>query len=84
MAIYAMPKLGHVQEAGTVTEWRKQPGEAIHKGEILVVIDTDKTTVEVEATFDGVLQEVLAPAGETVPVGAPIAVYLELPERGTL
>ena len=80
MAVYMMPKLGHVQETGTVTEWRKQPGETVRKGEIFAVIETDKTTVEVEATFNGVLQEILAPAGLTVPVGAPIAVYLEGPE----
>ncbi len=72
---YLMPKLGHVQEDGTVVEWRKGPGEPIRKGEILVVIETDKTTVEVEATFDGVMQSILIQPGETVPVGAPIAIY---------
>jgi pyruvate dehydrogenase E2 component (dihydrolipoamide acetyltransferase) len=80
MAEYLMPKLGHVQETGTVVEWRKGPGEAIKKGEILIVIETDKTTVEVEATFDGVLQTILAQAGESAPVGAPIATYRESSE----
>ena len=78
MSEYCMPKLGHVQEVGTVVEWRKQPGETIKKGEILIVIETEKTTVEVEATFNGVLQTILAPAGVTTPVGAPIATYQEL------
>jgi pyruvate/2-oxoglutarate dehydrogenase complex dihydrolipoamide acyltransferase (E2) component len=75
MAEYLMPKLGHLQEVGSVVEWRKQPGDRIKKGEILIVIETEKTTVEVEATFDGVLQTILTLAGETVPVGAPIAIY---------
>jgi pyruvate/2-oxoglutarate dehydrogenase complex dihydrolipoamide acyltransferase (E2) component len=78
MAEYLMPKLGHLQEVGTVVEWRKHPGDIIKKGEILIVIETEKTTVEVEATFDGVLQTVLTLAGETMPVGATIATYLEL------
>ncbi len=79
MMDYLMPKLGHVQEVGTVVEWRKRPGDAIKKGEILIVVETEKTTVEVEATFNGILQTVLTPAGETAPVGAPIATYRELP-----
>ncbi len=79
MPEYMMPKLGHVQEEGTVAEWRKGPGDRIKKGEVLVVIETDKTTVEVEATFDGVMQTILTQAGDTVPVGAPIATYRELP-----
>ncbi len=79
MAEYLMPKLGHLQEVGTVSEWRIRPGDTIKKGEVLVVIETEKTTVEVEATFNGLLQTILLPAGETVPVGVPIATYRELP-----
>jgi pyruvate dehydrogenase E2 component (dihydrolipoamide acetyltransferase) len=79
MADYLMPKLGHLQEVGTVVEWRKKPGEAIKKGDVLVVIETEKTTVEVEATFNGVLQTLQTPVGETVPVGALIATYHEMP-----
>jgi pyruvate/2-oxoglutarate dehydrogenase complex dihydrolipoamide acyltransferase (E2) component len=79
MSVYLMPKLGHLQEAGTVVAWKVQPGERIRKGELLIVIETDKTTVEVEATFNGVLESVLVAAGETVPVGEPIATYRDLP-----
>jgi len=49
------------------------------KGDVLVVIETEKTIVEVEATFNGVLQTVLTPVGETAPVGALIATYREMP-----
>jgi pyruvate dehydrogenase E2 component (dihydrolipoamide acetyltransferase) len=72
---YLMPKLGHLQEVGTVVEWKKQPGEEIRKGEIFIVVETEKTTIEVEATFDGTLLEIVVPVGETVPVNTLIARY---------
>jgi pyruvate dehydrogenase E2 component (dihydrolipoamide acetyltransferase) len=72
---YSMPKLGHLQEVGTVVEWRKAPGDRIEKGEIWVVIETEKTTVEVESTLTGTLEEILVEPGVSVPVGTPIAIY---------
>lgn len=72
---YLMPKLGHLQEVGTIAEWRKRAGETVRKGEIFVVIETEKTVVEVEAPFEGILEQILVEAGETVPVGTPIALY---------
>ena len=71
---YEMPRLGHLQEAGTVVEWRKQTGQAIKKNEILLLIETEKTTVEVESPIDGMLRQILVGAGIEVPVGTPIAV----------
>jgi pyruvate dehydrogenase E2 component (dihydrolipoamide acetyltransferase) len=70
-----MPKLGHLQEVGTVVEWVKKPGEAVRKGEILMVVDTEKTSVEVEAAFTGQLLDTIVETGETVPVNTPIAHY---------
>ena len=71
---YEMPRLGHLQEVGTVAEWRKQPGQAIKKNEILLVIETEKTSVEVESPVDGSLYQILVGTGVEVPVGTPIAV----------
>jgi len=73
----AMPRLGHLQEVGTVVEWRKQPGQTVRKGEVLMLIETEKTTVEVEAAYDGVFTQVLVEAGVEVPVGTPIALIDE-------
>jgi pyruvate/2-oxoglutarate dehydrogenase complex dihydrolipoamide acyltransferase (E2) component len=70
-----MPKLGHLQEAGAVVEWRKQPGQMIRKGEILMIVETEKTQIEVEATFDGRLTKILVEAGVSVLVNTPIAEY---------
>ena len=77
MRLYEMPRLGHLQETGTVVAWRKQPGEAVRKGEVLLVVETEKTTVEVEATFAGIFKRILVEAGVEVPVGTPIAEFEE-------
>jgi pyruvate dehydrogenase E2 component (dihydrolipoamide acetyltransferase) len=75
--IYEMPRLGHLQETGTVVEWRKKPGQSVRKGEILLLVETEKTTVEVEATFAGVFIRTLVDSGVEVPVGTPIAEFEE-------
>ncbi|WP_114416331.1 2-oxoglutarate dehydrogenase complex dihydrolipoyllysine-residue succinyltransferase [Marinospirillum perlucidum] len=51
---------------GTVATWHKQPGEAVERDEILVDIETDKVVLEVPASADGVLEEILANEGDTV------------------
>ncbi|HJV91593.1 MAG TPA: dihydrolipoamide acetyltransferase family protein [Holophagaceae bacterium] len=73
-----MPKLGADMDRGKVMAWRKRPGEAVTKGEILLDVETDKAAVEVESYTDGVLEEVLIPPGERVPVGTLLA-RLRLP-----
>ena len=79
MRVYEMPRLGHLQETGSVAAWRKQPGQPVRKGEILLVVETEKTTVEVEATFDGGFKRILVENGVEVPVGTPIAEFDEAP-----
>ncbi|MDO8690584.1 MAG: dihydrolipoamide acetyltransferase family protein [Dehalococcoidia bacterium] len=71
-----MPKFGMSMVEGTVVSWFKGEGERIRKGEPLLVIETDKVTVEVEAPWAGVLQQVLAQEGEDVPVGQSVGVLL--------
>ena len=68
-----MPSLGADMEAGTVVEWRVQPGDAVRRGDIVAVVDTEKSTIEVEVFEDGVVTELLVPEGEEVPVGTPLA-----------
>jgi len=69
-----MPMLGEVMEEGVVLSWRKQEGEAVEKGEIILEIETDKAVAEVESPVSGVVQKILVPEGETVPVNTPLAV----------
>jgi pyruvate dehydrogenase E2 component (dihydrolipoamide acetyltransferase) len=61
-------------EEGTILRWCRQEGEAVSKGEVLLEVDTDKATVEVEASESGVVRRILAQAGTTVPVLSAIAV----------
>ena len=68
-----MPSLGADMEAGTVVEWRVQPGDTVRRGDIVAVVDTEKSTIEVEVFEDGVVAELLVPEGEEVPVGTPLA-----------
>lgn len=69
-----MPQLGETVSEGTVSAWLKKPGDAVHAGETLLEIETDKTTMEVPAAGSGVLAEIRVQAGETVKVGTVLAV----------
>lgn len=66
----AMPKLGMTMQEGSVVEWPIAVGEAVEKGRTVVLIETEKTQVEIEATDSGVLRHVYVEAGETVPCGS--------------
>jgi pyruvate dehydrogenase E2 component (dihydrolipoamide acetyltransferase) len=73
MAEVIMPKMGDAMTEGKVIRWMKQPGDPVAQGEAIAEIETDKVNVSLEAEWDGVLTEVLVPAGEVAAVGAPIA-----------
>jgi pyruvate dehydrogenase E2 component (dihydrolipoamide acetyltransferase) len=68
-----MPKLGMTMERGTINRWFKQEGEWVEKDEPLLEVETDKVGLEVEAPVAGRLARILAPAGATLEVMAPIA-----------
>ena len=73
MAItFGMPSLGHTMEKGKIIEWLKQEGDAVAKGEPLVVIETDKVITEVESPTDGVVLKIAVAAEEERPIGAPL------------
>lgn len=73
VADFTMPALGADMEAGRLLEWRVKPGDAVKRGEIVAVVDTDKAEIEVEIFEDGVIEELLVEEGTKVPVGAPLA-----------
>jgi len=70
---FVMPRMGLTMEEGAVVKWHKQVGEAVKKGELLLEIETDKVTTEVEANADGILGKILVAEGVSVPIGTPIA-----------
>jgi pyruvate dehydrogenase complex dihydrolipoamide acetyltransferase long form len=63
-----MPKLGMTMEQGKIVEWSKKDQERVEQGEILLVIESDKVTYEVESPGSGILA-ILIEGGEEIPVG---------------
>jgi pyruvate dehydrogenase E2 component (dihydrolipoyllysine-residue acetyltransferase) len=68
-----MPMLGADMEAGTLVEWTKRPGDAVHRGDIIAVVDTQKGAIEIEVFEDGVLEQIVVQTGTKVPVGTVLA-----------
>ena len=68
-----MPSLGYDMEEGKVQNWLKAVGDQVERGEPIAEIETDKTTVEMEAMAAGTLAEIVADEGSTVAVGEVIA-----------
>ncbi len=79
--LITMPKLGFDMAEGKLSEWLKKPGEAMNQGETILLVETDKATVEVPAFRAGVLLDILVQAGESVPIGTPVAVVGEEGEK---
>jgi pyruvate dehydrogenase E2 component (dihydrolipoamide acetyltransferase) len=69
----AMPKLGETVTEGTISTWLKQVGDQVAFDDPLFEVSTDKVDSEIPSPYDGVLLEILVPAGQTVPVGTPLA-----------
>lgn len=73
-----MPALSPTMEEGNLVKWLKLEGEKINDGEVIAEIETDKATMEVEATDDGTLAKILIPEGtEHVKVNTPIGVLIQ-------
>jgi pyruvate dehydrogenase E1 component beta subunit len=72
-----MPALSPTMEKGNLSKWLKKEGEAIKSGDVIAEIETDKATMEVEATDEGTLGKILIPEGsQDVAVNTPIATIL--------
>lgn len=74
----AMPKIGYAEE-GTIEEWLISEGEYVTKGKPLLMINTEKSAVEIESPAEGYLH-ILATAGDTIPVGTVIGLLHESPD----
>ena len=72
-----MPALSPTMEKGNLAKWLKKEGETIKSGDVIAEIETDKATMEVEATDEGTLGQILIPEGTAdVAVNTPIATIL--------
>ncbi|MEI5610920.1 E3 binding domain-containing protein [Streptomyces brasiliscabiei] len=68
-----MPSLGADMDEGTLLEWLVGPGDLVSKGDPVAVVETAKSTIEVECFESGTITELLVEPGATVPVGTPLA-----------
>jgi pyruvate dehydrogenase E2 component (dihydrolipoamide acetyltransferase) len=70
---FRMPSLGADMEAGTLSKWLVRPGDRVQRGDIVAVIETAKSDIEVEIFASGVVDEILVEKGQKVPVGSLLA-----------
>lgn len=69
-----MPQLSPTMTEGRLARWVKAEGDKISAGDVLAEVETDKATMEVEASDDGILHKIVGEIGTDLPVGSPIAV----------
>jgi pyruvate dehydrogenase E2 component (dihydrolipoamide acetyltransferase) len=69
-----LPRQGQSVETCLVLNWKKQEGDEVAEGEVLVEVETDKAAFEVESTVAGTLLKILHQEGEDVPVLSPLAI----------
>ncbi|MBO0459255.1 biotin attachment protein [Enterococcus hulanensis] len=74
-----MPKIGLDMDEGTILTWYKKVGDPVKKGEVLLEIETDKATTDVESALDGTLTEIVEEEDATVDIGEVIA-WVEVDE----
>ncbi|MEY4174159.1 MAG: hypothetical protein RI900_1324, partial [Actinomycetota bacterium] len=74
MADVTLPQLGETVTEGTITRWFKKVGDTVAADEALFEVSTDKVDTEVPSPVAGVVVEIRAAEGDTVPVGAVLAV----------
>src|SRR5690349_13448999 len=74
MAEVTLPQLGETVTEGTITKWFKKVGDSVAADEPLFEVSTDKVDTEVPSPNAGVITEIRVQEGDTVPVGAVIAV----------
>jgi pyruvate dehydrogenase E2 component (dihydrolipoamide acetyltransferase) len=77
----AMPKLGMTMEEGTVLEWRISIGDRVEKGQTILLIESEKTEVELEATASGWFRHVYVEPDEAVPCGTLLGAITDAPDE---
>ena len=72
-----MPKLGLTMEEGSVVRWLKNEGERVEKGEVILVVETEKVEYEVESPTSGILKQIIGQVEQVYLVGGVLAVIEE-------
>ncbi|ODO10071.1 pyruvate dehydrogenase complex dihydrolipoamide acetyltransferase [Cryptococcus amylolentus CBS 6273] len=75
---FGMPAMSPTMTEGGVAEWKIKEGDSFAAGDVLIEVETDKATIDVEAQEDGILAKIIIQnGGKGIPVGTPIAVLAE-------
>jgi pyruvate dehydrogenase E2 component (dihydrolipoamide acetyltransferase) len=77
---FTMPSLGADMDEGSIVEWRVAPGDEVRRGDVVAIVETDKSDLDVEVFVDGVVRELVVQPGVRVPVGTVLATIV--PSRG--
>ncbi len=72
--IVELPRLSDTMEEGVIAKWHIAEGDKVKRGQIIADIETDKATMEFESFDAGIVLKLVAPEGDTLPIGTPIAV----------
>lgn len=80
MGEFTMPSLGADMDEGTLQEWLVGPGDPVRKGDPVAVVETAKSTIEVECFETGMVGKLLVEPGTTVPVGTALALIEQTAE----
>ncbi len=72
-----MTQLSPTMTEGKIARWLKKEGDTLESGEVMLEVETDKATMEVEVIDEGILHKIIAPEGTLVKVGEPIGVIAE-------
>src|SRR5512143_813316 len=73
MSEFRMPSLGADMQFGTIVDWRVKPGDAVKRGDVVALVETEKGVIEVEIFESGVIDSLIVQPGEKVPVGTTLA-----------
>jgi 2-oxoisovalerate dehydrogenase E2 component (dihydrolipoyl transacylase) len=79
---FKMPQLGESVAEGTIGKWLKAPGDRVERDEPLVEVITDKVNAEIQSPVAGVVERIIVPEGQTVPVGAELVIIADPASAG--
>lgn len=77
MIEFRLPSLGSDMDDGTLLEWRVKPGDAVHKGQVIAVVDTAKAAIDIECWHEATVHALRVQPGEKFPIGQLMAVLRE-------
>ena len=70
-----LPRLGETMEEGTIRKWLITENDNFTRGQIIVEIESDKTTIELPALQDGILKKIIKNNGDIAKIGETIAIF---------